>query len=288
LCRPSDDRRNPNEQENKQENKQTNKETNQQTNKQTNTQTAKRQHDNRRQTKKETNKETRNARIRADPLTGIQRHVQAAAKRIRQVLNHAPPADSDDADITLDANEEAIAIRAAIFQEGREIIASQPESLDLAFEILKMKSAAKDIKLEAHGAQEEVYVDQLEYTQASCGKCFKNGWPLQKLIDELNSGEVDPLRHPDLELEVVRKLHGRHYRYYSNDNRRLYCLKEHQQHVEPRKVRVSAKLYDWSPAFDRCLDRVPERERANLSRDYIRVRGQHQSGASGLPPWRER
>ena len=61
----------------------------------------------------------------------------------------------------------------------------------------------------------------------------KNGWPLQKLIDELNSGEVDPLRHPDVELEVVRKLYGRHYRYYSNDNRRLYYLEKHQQRVQP-------------------------------------------------------
>jgi hypothetical protein len=62
LCRPSDDRRNPNEQENKQENKQTNKQRNKPTNKQTNTQTAKRQHDNTRQTKKETKKKTRNER----------------------------------------------------------------------------------------------------------------------------------------------------------------------------------------------------------------------------------
>ena len=61
----------------------------------------------------------------------------------------------------------------------------------------------------------------------------KNSWTLQKLIDELNSGEVDPLRHPDVELEVVRKLYGRHYRYYSNDNRRLYYLEKHQQRVQP-------------------------------------------------------
>ena len=56
LCRPSDDRRNPNEQENKQEHKQTNKETNQQTNKQTNKQTHKQQNDKARETKKETKK----------------------------------------------------------------------------------------------------------------------------------------------------------------------------------------------------------------------------------------
>ena len=53
--------------------------------------------------------------------------------------------------------------------------------MDLAFEVLKAKYA-KDIRLEAHGNMEEVYVDQLEYTQASCDRCF-NGRPTQKLID---------------------------------------------------------------------------------------------------------
>ena len=33
------------------------------------------------------------------------------------------------------------------------------------------------------------------------------------------------------------------------------------------------KLYDWVPAFDRLLQRLPQGENRNLRDDYIRVRG---------------
>jgi stringent starvation protein B len=62
LCRPSDDRRNPNEQENKQENKQTKK----QTNKQTNKQTHKQQNDNT-TTQEKRRKKRRNKQGTNDP-----------------------------------------------------------------------------------------------------------------------------------------------------------------------------------------------------------------------------
>jgi hypothetical protein len=47
-------------------------------------------------------------------------------------------------------SDEALAIRAIIWQEGRELMASQPESLELAFELLRCKFDNK-VKLDARG-----------------------------------------------------------------------------------------------------------------------------------------
>ena len=71
--------------------------------------------------------------------------------------------------------------------------------------------------------------------------------------------------------QPLRKCHDGGESFYSNDNRRLYCLKQHQEHVRHHKVvYVSMKLYDWSPAFDRLVQRLPKRK--GLDKDYIRVR----------------
>ena len=72
---------------------------------------------------------------------------------------------------------------------------------------------------------------------ASCNNQFKICWPREKLIDDLRSSNVDPLDHPDLQLEVIRKWtkHGK-AKYYSNDNRCLYCLKQYHRDVIPSKV----------------------------------------------------
>ena len=139
---------------------------------------------------------------------------------------------------------------------------------------------------DAEGMREEMWVEDLEYTQPSCGKCFKNGAPLEHLIDDLNSGRVDPLKHPNLQLEVVEVKRGGKARYYSNDNRRLYCLKQHQKFVKPNKVMVSVKMHVCAPAFDRLLQRLPEREQSGYRRDYIRVRGRMANDVS-VPPWKK-
>ena len=72
---------------------------------------------------------------------------------------------------------------------------------------------------------------------ASCNNQFKICWPREKLIDDLRSSNVDPLDHPDRQLEVIRKWtkHGK-AKYYSNDNRCLYCLKQYHRDVIPSKV----------------------------------------------------
>ena len=63
------------------------------------------------------------------------------------------PLDRGD-DIAPDADDVAIAIRAAVWQEGGELFAIEPESTDLAFEVLNTKQA-KDFKLEEYEPLEE-------------------------------------------------------------------------------------------------------------------------------------
>ena len=129
-----------------------------------------------------------------------------------------------------------------------------------------------DVKLEAEGKEERVDVEKLLYTQPSIKKAFQRGSPwrtLEDLIRALENEDVNPLYHPNLKLEVVRK----GGRYFSNDNRRLYCLKRFQANHVERKVQVSCKVWYWAPAFDRHIERLSERQRAGLDDDYIKVRG---------------
>ena len=62
--------------------------------------------------------------------------------------------------------------------------------------------------------------------------------------------------------------------YYSNDNRRLYCLNKYQESV-PWNVKVAAKVYVFPKALERFVDRYAERRQlvGDDNRD-IRVRGQ--------------
>ena len=180
-------------------------------------------------------------------------------------------------DTALYAEPEAIAVRAAMWLEGRQMIASQPESLELAWEILSAQAAAKgsEVKIEADPDLRDLKVGQIEYTQESIGECFKDGRSLEALISDLDHSRVDPCSCKDLQLEVIE----RDGKYFSNDNRRLYCLKRHQEHMDQEHmgwtVWVKAKVFYWPSAFDRFLTRYQERQAKIGDRDdpnYIRVR----------------
>ena len=101
---------------------------------------------------------TRSLSLRVNPLSGIHEQTLGCHRTHQsQQTNRSQESDiSQDAAIWLGADDEAIAIRALIWQEGREMIASVPESLELAFEVLRIKSDCQGIKLEAHGSREEI------------------------------------------------------------------------------------------------------------------------------------
>ena len=161
--------------------------------------------------------------------------------------------------------EEAKHVRAVIWPEGRKTLGeAQPQE---ACEILEERHRQKH-SVTSETQARLLFVGEIEYTQASIKAEFRDGRPLEQLISDLYWGKVDPGR--DLELEVVQ------YRdkYYSNDNRRLYCLKEYQENVH-WNVKVAAKVYVFPRAFERFVDRYPERlQKVGDNNRNIRVRGQ--------------
>lgn len=73
-------------------------------------------------------------------------------------------------------------------------------------------------------------VSKLRYSQRTCGRCFRDGRKCSDLIHDLKSGTVDPLTADFMKLSVIEKRdrHGK-LALFSIDNRRLLCLKKHQQ-----------------------------------------------------------
>ena len=83
-----------------------------------------------------------------------------------------------------------------------------------------------------------VSIDNLLYSQQSCGVTFRDGSPLRQLVEELHSGLHDPLTSSFLQLEVIH----RDGKLFSNDNRRLYCLKRYRDEIrQPVQVRFVQK-----------------------------------------------
>ena len=89
-----------------------------------------------------------------------------------------------------------------------------------------------------------------------------------KAIWDLESWSAQARKHAT---KKVRKFEDGKKIFYSNDNRRLYCLKQ-------QPVWVAVKVYDWIPEFDRLQTRYPQRTR--FRSDYIRLRG-----APSHRPW---
>jgi len=74
-----------------------------------------------------------------------------------------------------------------------------------------------------------VSVDDLRYSQESIGRSFSDGKTFEELISGLSSWRIDPLTADFLCLQGFETKHGIH----SAENRRLFCLKEHQRLVRP-------------------------------------------------------
>lgn len=108
---------------------------------------------------------------------------------------------------------------------------------------------------------EVVAVDDVEYSQENISPNFSCGRSLQTLIDELNGWAHYPLEtNPFLLLEAVTTSNGRGARkIISNDNRRLYCLKTHQENVRMSgwivHIRVKLVQLPNNPAVSRFVNR---------------------------------
>ena len=209
------------------------------------------------------------------PLTG---ELQWARKQDTWTVRM--PSDNNSYQVHVRA--EAASVRAMAWQEGRESMAS--EKPDMAFEILEHLQS--EHRQETNQSCEDCEVCKLnvrdiEFTQASIKNCFRDGRYLEDLISDLDQGKVDPSGHRNLQLEVVQCKD----KFYSNDNRRLFCLKEHQKSVD-WNVKVRAKVHRLPAVFDRFIDRFFERwQLVGNNPDYIRVRGRPPR-PQPTPPWR--
>ena len=77
-----------------------------------------------------------------------------------------------------------------------------------------------------------LWVMDVHYTQKAISKRFRDGRWLEELIRDLYMWNVDPCNHSNMCLEVVK--YQEHF--YSNDNRRLFCLRKHQLKVGRDRV----------------------------------------------------
>ena len=115
----------------------------------------------------------------------------------------------------------------------------------------------------------KVLVDDVSFTQENCGRKFKDGRSLEQLVAELHAGKHDPLRSEFLYLEALwkRDRNGTH-RLYSNDNRRLWCLKEFQSQ-SGKHVYMRIRLIKLPIEAQRLVDRFDP----VYDNQYIRIRG---------------
>lgn len=172
---------------------------------------------------------------------GLTDEQAAAAIRILRSQEAVPQARHDRADesIALHADEDDVMIGRALDSEGQDL------PLDEVLRRLRGQIVAT-CKVEPPELV-TVCCDDLFYTQKGCSDRFRGGRYLEDTIQALLNGSVDPQRDEWLVLEVVKK----DGRLLSNDNRRLYCLKEYQRRrLEPGKVMVRIRVFYWDSAWN--------------------------------------
>ena len=161
-------------------------------------------------------------------------------------------------------------------QEGRESLAMDPRQ-EVYDYLMHCHNDAEfhrwhDGKRTQDPQYTEMYlnVSDLEYTQRGIkdefGGGMDKGHSLHDLIDDLDEGRVDPCR--DLRLDEVVPFQGR---YYSLNNRRLYCLKQHQQNVD-WNVQVKCHVRELETHARRFVERMLQRQLEGHPRDYIQLR----------------
>lgn len=99
-----------------------------------------------------------------------------------------------------------------------------------------------------HGILEHVWA-----LQESISSTFRNGQPLDNLIEKLRNSAVDPMTDDFLILNVavakIRIGSVRHVRYLAYDHRRLWCM----YHAGCQQIRVRIKPGMYGPHFDELV-----------------------------------
>ena len=80
--------------------------------------------------------------------------------------------------------------------------------------------------------------------QQRCSRHFRDGRPLEQTIQQLKSGQVNELHHPNFVLNVAKAVLDNRATYYTFDHRRLLCMRlAGKQHVRVR-IRLAGRAFD--------------------------------------------
>jgi len=119
-------------------------------------------------------------------------------------------------------------------------------------------------------------VKEINFSQDTIAKNFKDGRTFDELLRMLRKGTVDPMRTRFLKLEVYFK----DRRLYTLNNRRLWCLKEYQKEQPERNVRVRVSVKPLPEVADKILSYISDSP-IRITPDMMRVFLAHTSKNDG-------
>ena len=108
-----------------------------------------------------------------------------------------------------------------------------------------------------------VKIKDLKFTHDSVASRFRDGSSFEGLMEDLRSGNVDPMRN----LKPLKVYHWPGHGYYSRDNRRLQCLKEFQREIGNRELFVRIVAMELPASTMERLHRNPKVWR--MLRDFL-------------------
>jgi hypothetical protein len=110
------------------------------------------------------------------------------------------------------------------------------------------EGSVPEVKLENIGMC-EIPVADILFCQVSIGSTFRDRRPLDSLTDDLLSARVS-MAHPNLRIDVML---WRGTGYISRNNRRMYCFRAYQEHVD-WTVKAHAQVWRLPASFTNLVD----------------------------------
>jgi len=119
-------------------------------------------------------------------------------------------------------------------------------------------------------------VKEINFSQNSIGRNFKDGRSFDDLLRKLRKGTVDPTHAGFLKLEVY--FYDR--RLYTLNNRRLWCLKEYQKERPKRTVWVRVSVVPLPEFMDKILSCISD-SKTRMTSVFAKVLFAHTSKNDG-------
>ncbi|CAK8993465.1 unnamed protein product [Durusdinium trenchii] len=180
----------------------------------------------------------------------------AEARKHSKVRDDETQSFGKEVAVDLEGDHHGVEIYRAITAQGEHL------PLEEALHRIRLAMVGQRATMAKDEPPEEalVPVRVLRFTQEGCSATFRGGpyqgQDLEVVIQDLIKGKCDPTRDDWLTLEVV-KWDGT---LYSNDNRRLHCLKEAQTHHDKmgtgKEVQAKVKIYHWTEQHSKYVEHL--------------------------------